>query len=106
MIKVPLHCSFWPKFHELWSKEGVGVKLGIANLTPNYKPLENKGQMGFDWGMLYIVGKIFESYEIVPLNFQNKFVLRKIQASKVLKQQESQIWDSHLEVLGKSDIWM
>jgi hypothetical protein len=31
----------------------------IENLIPNHKSLENKGQMRFDWSMLYIVGKIF-----------------------------------------------
>jgi hypothetical protein len=31
----------------------------IENLTPNHKPFKGKGQMSFDWGMLYIVGNIF-----------------------------------------------
>ncbi len=35
MLKVPLHCSFRPDLHELWSKEGVGVKLGIWLSTTN-----------------------------------------------------------------------
>jgi hypothetical protein len=30
----------------------------IENLSPNHKSLENKGQMRFDWSVLYIVGKI------------------------------------------------
>jgi hypothetical protein len=31
----------------------------IENLTPNHKPLENKGQMSSDWGVLYTIGNIF-----------------------------------------------
>jgi len=31
----------------------------IENLTCDHKPLESKGQMGSDWGMLYTIGKIF-----------------------------------------------
>jgi hypothetical protein len=31
----------------------------IPNLTPNHKPFEKKGQMNFDWGLLYTVEKIF-----------------------------------------------
>jgi hypothetical protein len=30
----------------------------IENLTPDYKPLESRGQMRSDWGVLYIDGKI------------------------------------------------
>jgi hypothetical protein len=30
----------------------------IENLTPNHKPLKNRGQMSFDSGMLYIIWKI------------------------------------------------
>jgi hypothetical protein len=31
----------------------------IENLTPNHKPFENKGEMNFNRGMLYTIGKIF-----------------------------------------------
>jgi hypothetical protein len=31
----------------------------IGNLTPNHKPLERRGQTNFDWGVIYVVGKIF-----------------------------------------------
>jgi len=31
----------------------------IGNLIPDHKSLESKGQMTFDWGMLYTIGKIF-----------------------------------------------
>jgi hypothetical protein len=31
----------------------------IGNLTPDYKSLESKGQMKFDWSVLYTIGKIF-----------------------------------------------
>ncbi len=51
----------------------------IENLTPNHKPFKNRGQMNSDWGMLYIVGKIFlKSYKILPLHFQNRLYLKKI----------------------------
>jgi hypothetical protein len=31
----------------------------IGNLILDHKPLESKGQMSSDWGVLYNVGKIF-----------------------------------------------
>jgi hypothetical protein len=31
----------------------------IQNLIPYHKPLESKGQMSFNWGVLYTFGKIF-----------------------------------------------
>jgi hypothetical protein len=31
----------------------------IGNLTLNHKSFENRGQMRFDWSMLYNVGNIF-----------------------------------------------
>ncbi len=40
-------------------------------------------------------------YKILPLNSWKKLDLRKIRLFKVLGQQESQFWDSHLGVLGK-----
>jgi hypothetical protein len=30
-----------------------------GNLTFDHKPVESRGQMSFDWGVLYMVGKIF-----------------------------------------------
>jgi hypothetical protein len=30
----------------------------IENLTPDHKPFESRGQMRFDWSVLYNVGKI------------------------------------------------
>ncbi len=40
-------------------KRGGGSQIG--NLTPDHKSLESRGQMRFDWSMLYTVGKIFSS---------------------------------------------
>jgi hypothetical protein len=49
---------------------------------------------------------IFKGYNILTLHFQKRFDLRKIWTFKIWRQQESQFWDSHLGVLGKSNIWM
>jgi hypothetical protein len=35
MLQKPSYCSFGPDLHELWSKEGAGVKLGIWPSTTN-----------------------------------------------------------------------
>jgi hypothetical protein len=51
MLNVLSHWSFSLDLHELWSKEGAGVKLNY--LTPDRKSLENRGQMKSDWNMLY-----------------------------------------------------
>jgi len=57
MLKVPLHWSFSLDLHELWLKEGAGVKLGY--LIFDHKSLEIKSQMRYVSSMLYTVGKIF-----------------------------------------------
>jgi hypothetical protein len=36
-----------------------GWESKIENLTANHKSFENKGQIRFDWGVLYIVENIF-----------------------------------------------
>ncbi len=69
----------------------------IGNLTPDHKSFKSKGQMKSNWNMLHTVGKIFsKAIKYFPCT------LKKI----LLGQQDSQFWDSHLGVLGKSDIWM
>jgi hypothetical protein len=35
------------------------VRSQIGNLTLDHKPLESRGQMRLDWGMLYTIRKIF-----------------------------------------------
>jgi hypothetical protein len=30
----------------------------ILDLTPDHKPLENRGEMSSNWGVLYTIGKI------------------------------------------------
>jgi hypothetical protein len=63
----------------------------IENLTPNHKPLKIRGQMSFDWGVLYTIEKNFlKAIKYYRCIFQNILDLRKIWTSKVLKQQESQ----------------
>jgi len=49
---------------------------------------------------------IFKGYKILCPCFQKRFCLRNIWASKVLKQQKSQFWDSHSGVPKKNDVWM
>jgi hypothetical protein len=49
---------------------------------------------------------VFKGYKMLLSHFQNKLDLKKIWVFKVLGQQDSQFWDSHLGILGKSDIWM
>jgi len=79
----------------------------IGNLILDHKSLENKGQMKSNRGVLYTYGIIFfEGYKIYVSHSQKKIDLKNIWASKVLGQQKSQFWDSHLGVLGKNDIWM
>jgi hypothetical protein len=76
MLKVPLHWSFSPYLHELWSKERARIKLGY--LTPNHKSLQSKGQMRFDWNMVYIVGKdIFQKIYNNVLAFSKKTWIEK-----------------------------
>jgi hypothetical protein len=51
ILKVPSHYSFWPNLHELWSQKRAGVN--------DRKPLESRGQMSSDWGVLYTMRNIF-----------------------------------------------
>jgi len=93
-------------------EEWVGVKLGIWLPTRNplkawikwgpigtcYTPLENEVQLEC---VIHHWKDNFKGYKIFSSHSQNKFDLRKIWTFKILGQQES-----HLGVLGKSDIWM
>jgi hypothetical protein len=36
-----------------------GRSCQIPNLTPDHKPLESRGEMSSNWGVLYTIGKIF-----------------------------------------------
>jgi hypothetical protein len=73
----------------------------------DHKPFESKGQTSSNWGVLYIVEKIFlGAIRYFPCIFKKRLDLRKIWASKVLKQQKSQFWDYHLGISRKIDIWM
>ncbi len=64
MLKLPSHHSFIPDLHELWSKEGVGVKLRIWLLTIN--PLK-VGSNGLWLGhVIHCWKDLFESYKILP----------------------------------------
>jgi hypothetical protein len=61
------------------SYDKIKSRSQTGNLTFDHKLLESKGQMNFDWGVLYTIGNIsFEGYKILPSNFQNKLDLRKI----------------------------
>jgi hypothetical protein len=54
---------YWARFG-IPNKRGESKEKGrsqIGNMIPNHKPLENKGQMSSNWGMLYIIGNIFLS---------------------------------------------
>jgi hypothetical protein len=62
MLKVFSHCSFRPEMYELWSKEVLGVKLGIWFLTTN--PLRVKVKLSLI-GVCDTPWKdIFEGYKI------------------------------------------
>jgi hypothetical protein len=54
--------------------------IQIEKLIPDHKPVENKGQMSFDWGVLYTFGKIFLRYIRYYLHIfhKKKLDLRKI----------------------------
>jgi hypothetical protein len=55
----------------------------IGNLIFDHKPLESRGQIGSDWGMLYTIEKIlFEGHRILPSHFQNKFHWRRYKHPK------------------------
>jgi hypothetical protein len=51
----------------------------IGNLTPDHKPLESMGQISFNWGVLYIIEKIFlRAILYCPQFFLKRLDLRKI----------------------------
>jgi len=45
---------------------------------------------------------LFKGYKLFSLHFQNRLDLKNIWVTKVLRQYESQFWDSHLGVLEKN----
>jgi hypothetical protein len=99
MPKTPLYCSFRLGMHELWSKERLGVKLGIWFLTIN--PLRARVKWSLDWGMLYTIGKVFlRAIRFIFLHVPKKLDLKKIWTSNVSRYQESQFWDSTTTKVG------
>jgi hypothetical protein len=54
------------------------------------------------WSAPYTIGKIIlRAYKICLSHAQNRLDVKKIRGSKILGQQKSQFWDSHLGVLNK-----
>jgi hypothetical protein len=93
MLKVPFHCSFRFDLHELWSKEGDESQIG--NSTPDHKPLESRGQMSFDWSMLYANGKIFlKVIKYFPFIFKTYLIWERYECPK--------FWTTIVLVLGLS----
>jgi len=83
-------------------------KSQIKNLIPDHKPFEKKGQMNFNWSMLYIIEFSFWRLWNIALTFSKIKIIWKIY-------ERPKFWDnkslnfmtpSHLGVLGKSEIWM
>ncbi len=64
--------------------------------------------MRFNWGVLYIVGKIFlRTIRHCPYIFKTKRIdLKKNMSNQSFGTTRIPVLDSHLGVLGKSDIWM
>jgi hypothetical protein len=87
MLKLPSHCSFKPDLHELWSKEGVGVKLRIKLSTTN--PLKVRVKWASIGRAIHCWKDLFEAYKILPSHSQKRLDFRKIWMSKVLGHQES-----------------
>jgi hypothetical protein len=55
----------------------------IGNLSPKHKPLESKGQMSFDWGVLYTVGKIIlKDIGHYPHIFKTNLIWKKYECPK------------------------
>jgi len=80
---MPSHCSFKPDLHELWSKEGVGVKLKIW--FPTINPLKVRVKWGPTGACYTLLEDIFKGYKILPLHFQKLLDLRNIWTSKIFE---------------------
>jgi hypothetical protein len=51
----------------------------IENLTIDHKSFERRGQMKFDWSVLYTIGKIFSrAIRYYPKNFKKLLDLKNI----------------------------
>jgi hypothetical protein len=62
MLKVPSHFSFRPHSHAMGIAWVMIKRRGgnwIENLTLDHKSFKKKGQIRFNQGTLYIIGKIF-----------------------------------------------
>jgi hypothetical protein len=81
-------------------------KNQIENLIPDQKSLESKGQMRFNWDILYSIGKIFlRAIRYFPCIFKiDRFEKdMNVQSFGTIK---VPILGFHLGVLRKNDIWM
>jgi hypothetical protein len=73
----------------------------IENLTSDHKSLKSKGQMSSDWGVLYIVEKIFSKSIRHSLAFSKNISFEKYMNVESFGTTKIPI----LGVPGKSDIW-
>ncbi len=63
--------------------------------------------MRYDWNVLCTIGNIFSmAIKYYPCTFKKNLIWEKYEHPKFWDNKESQFWDSHLGVPGKSDIWM
>jgi hypothetical protein len=85
MPKVPSHCSFRCNMHELWSKEGLRVKLEIWLPTTNpFRARFNDFWLGRS---IHCWKDLFENYKILPLHVPKKWFEKdmNIQSFKITK---------------------
>jgi hypothetical protein len=101
MLKIPFHCSFKPNLHELWSKEGVGLKLGIWFPTTN--PLKE----GVKWGLIgacYTPLEIyFQGSKKFPCTFKTNLIWERYEGPKFWDNKSfdfgTPTWDSRGKVM-------
>jgi hypothetical protein len=70
MLQNPSHFSFRLDLHELWSKEGAGVKLGIWFLTTN--PLKARVKWGPIGSCYTPLNFFFKGYKDVALTLSKQ----------------------------------
>jgi len=65
----------------------------IRNLTPNHKSLESRGQMRFNWSVLYTIGNIFSrDIKYCPCIFKINLIWERYE--------HSMFWDNKVLVSG------
>jgi hypothetical protein len=80
MLKMPSHCSFKLDLHELWLKEGVGIKLVIW--FPIIDPLKARSKCGSIWACYTLLELFLKDIKYGPCILKTYLIWERYECQK------------------------